>query len=396
MSKRRIAILGSTGSIGQNALRVAREMPEMFEITALAVNSNVDGLRAQAQEFKPKHVAVFDADKAKGFSVEGAKTLAPGVEGLCEMAASPDVDIVLTSLVGGVGFAPLLAGLKAGKTVALANKEPMVMAGEQFMIEAERWGGSILPVDSEPSAIFQCFGSRALPKGGLRGYGKMAKRVFLTASGGAFYKRQGELDKVTPAEALKHPTWNMGKKITVDSATLMNKGFELIEIKNLFDLTLEQVEIIIHHQSIIHGAVEFSDGSVIAQMSPPDMALPIQYAMAWPERSKSVIEPLNLFDTEKLTFAKPDFKKFNCLQLAYDAARAGGGMAAVLSAADEIAVAAFIEGRIRFTDIAKIIETTMNGHKAEGHLPSFAEIAEIDQWARVKANEMVKAIGAAV
>ncbi|TBR17053.1 1-deoxy-D-xylulose-5-phosphate reductoisomerase, partial [bacterium] len=392
-----VVILGSTGSIGKNALRVVREMPGEFNVVGLAVNGSVDELVKQAAEFRPAMVAAFDpaaAKKLKG-KVGRARVLEPGVEGLCEMASAKDVDVVLTSLVGGVGFAPLHAALKAGKTVALANKEPMVMAGEQFMAEAERWGGKILPVDSEPSAIFQCFGSQKLPKGGLRGYGKLARRVFLTASGGAFYKRQGDLSTVTPAEALNHPTWKMGKKITVDSATLMNKGFETIEIKNLFGLDLKQIEIVIHHQSIIHGAVEFNDGSVIAQMSPPDMALPIQYAMAWPDRAKCVIDRLDLFKTGSLTFAEPDFRRFTCLALAFEAAKAGGGMPAVLNAADEVAVEAFLAGRLRFTDIPRVIETTMKAYKPSGGLPSFADVAEVDQWAREKAAEMADALGAA-
>ena len=391
-----IVILGSTGSIGVNALNVVREMPEDFRVAGLAVHSNVNGLLKQAKEFKPDMLAVFDAEAAKGLkpSQMGVRSLPPGVEGLCEMVSEKSVDVVLTSLVGGVGFAPLLAALKAGKTVALANKEPMVMAGEQFMIEAERWGGKILPVDSEPSAIFQCFGSRELPKGGLRGYGKTARRVILTASGGAFKNYKGDLADVTAEQALKHPTWKMGQKITLDCATLMNKGFEAIEIKNLFALSLDQIEIVIHAQSIIHGAVEFSDGSMIAQMSPPDMRLPIQYAMTWPERTKRVVESLDLFKTGELTFAKPDFKRFRCLDLALEACRAGGGMPAVLSAADEVAVDSFVAGKIRFTDIPRVIETTMKAHQVQGHLPSFAEVAEIDQWAREKAAEMVEALGA--
>lgn len=394
-----VVILGSTGSIGLNALHVIGEMPEDFNVLGLAVYSNIDELGRQIKEFSPHMVAAFDPDAAKRLKTAGtgsARLLEPGVEGLCEMVSAKEVDVVLTSLVGGIGFAPLLAALKAGKTVALANKEPMVMAGEQFMNEADRWGGRILPVDSEPSAIFQCFGSRELPKGGLRGYGEMARRVILTASGGAFKNFKGDLAEVTPEQALNHPTWKMGKKITIDCATLMNKGFEAIEIKNLFALDLKQIEIVIHAQSIIHGAVEFADGSMLAQMSLPDMKLPIQYAMTWPKRTKCVTEPLDLFKTEQLTFAQPDFKRFRCLDLAMEAARVGGSMPAVLSAADEIAVDAFIAHRIRFTDIARVIETTMKAHRAEGQLPSFAEVAEVDQWAREKAEEMVSALGAAV
>ncbi|HVE14796.1 MAG TPA: 1-deoxy-D-xylulose-5-phosphate reductoisomerase, partial [Elusimicrobiota bacterium] len=289
---------------------------------------------------------------------------------------------------------PLLAALKAGKTVALANKEPMVMAGEQFMIEADRWGGKILPVDSEPSAMFQCFGSHAAPKGGLRGYGALARRVLLTASGGAFYRHAGDLSRVTPEQALAHPTWKMGKKITLDCATLMNKGFEAIEIKNLFGLKLSQIEIVIHPQSIIHSAVEFTDGSMLAQMSLPDMRLPIQYAMTWPERTRCVVEPLDLVRAGTLTFAQPDFQRFPCLALALEAARAGGSMPAVLNAADEVAVEAFLAGRIRFTDIARVIETAMRAHRSSGSLPSFAEVAEVDAWAREKAHEAVAGLKA--
>ncbi|MBI3548131.1 MAG: 1-deoxy-D-xylulose-5-phosphate reductoisomerase [Elusimicrobia bacterium] len=387
---RKVAILGSTGSIGVNALRVIEEMEGKFQVVGLSAYSNVKLLSDQTARHMPDMVSVFEPAAAKEFkrrSTGGVRHLEPGVEGLCEMVSSKDVDVVLLSLVGGVGFAPLLAALKAGKTVALANKEPIVMAGEQFMLEAHRWGGAILPVDSEPSALFQCLESRPMPKGGLRGYGKSVNRVFLTASGGAFYKHKGSLDGVTPEQALAHPTWKMGKKITIDCATLMNKGFETIEIMNLFGLTLDQVEVVIHPQSIVHSAVEFKDGSVLAQMGNPDMRLPIQYAMTWPERVCRIVEPLDLFAIKSLTFDKPDFKRFPCLALSREAARAGGTMPAVLSAADEVAVSAFLAGRIKFTGIAEVIERTMKAHKPSGRLPSFAEVVETDQWARRKAEE---------
>ncbi|MBI5202282.1 MAG: 1-deoxy-D-xylulose-5-phosphate reductoisomerase [Elusimicrobia bacterium] len=386
-----VAILGSTGSIGVNALKVIDQMPDDFRVVALSANSNVDLLAKQVKRHKPARVAVFEHDAAKQFKacVNGAvRHLEPGVEGLCEIAASKDVDVVLLSLVGGVGFAPLLTALKAGKIVALANKEPMVMAGEQFMLEADRWGGQILPVDSEPSAMFQCLESRKV-KGGLRGYGKHVRRVILTASGGAFYKHKGSLASVTPAAALDHPTWKMGKKITIDCATLMNKGFETIEIMNLFGLTLKQVEIVIHRQSIMHSAVEFNDGSILAQMGVPDMKLPIQYAMTWPDRVCPVVEPLDFVKAGELTFAAPDFRRFPCLALALEAAKAGSSMPAVLNAADEVAVEAFLAGRLKFTDIARVIEGTMKRHRPGARLPSFAEILEVDQWARQKALELL-------
>lgn len=386
---RKVAILGSTGSIGVNALNVIREMPEALSVVGLAAHSNAELVAEQAAEFGAKFVAMFD-DKA-GADLKtrlngSAKHFGSGVQGLCELAAHPEVDVVLTSLVGGVGFAPLLAAIRAGKTVALANKEPMVMAGAQFMREAERWGARIVPVDSEPSAIFQCVqGLNPDPRAAAPL--KTIRRVILTASGGAFGKYQGDLSAVTPEQALKHPTWKMGKKITIDCATLMNKGFEMIEIMNLFGLKREQVEIVIHPQSIFHSGVEFSDGSVLAQMGLPDMKLPIQYGMTFPERTTRVVEPLDLIAVGALEFKKPDFQRFPCLELAREAALKGGGLPVVLNAADEVAVSAFIDHKIRFTDIPRVIEKTMAAYTVSGGLPGFQEVVEIDAWARNKAEE---------
>jgi 1-deoxy-D-xylulose-5-phosphate reductoisomerase len=376
---KRIAILGSTGSIGRNALRVVDALPGRFRVVGLAAHSNVDLLLRQAARYKPAMVSLFDPAAAQAFKgvPRGCRALAPGVEGLVEMAGHPDVDLVLTSLVGGVGFAPLLAAVRAGKTVALANKEPMVMAGAQFMREARRWEARIIPVDSEPSAVFQCIqGSSAAPA-----------RVLLTASGGAFYRRRGSLDRVRVAEALRHPTWKMGPKITIDSATLMNKGFESIEIMHLFGLRHRDIDILVHPQSIVHSAVEFRDGSVLAQLAPPDMRLPIQYALTYPERLPSVVKRLDLAAAGSLTFQEPDFRRFPCLALAREAAAAGGGLPAVLNAADEVAVSAFTRGRIRFTSLARVVEKTMRAFRGGRGLPSFAEVVEIDQWARYKAQE---------
>lgn len=386
---KRVAILGSTGSIGVNALNVIREMPDRLSVFGLAARSNVSLVAQQASEFGAKAVTMFEveAGRALRMRLDGrAEHLAAGVEGLCDMAARPDVDVVLTSLVGGVGFAPLLAAIRAGKVVALANKEPMVMAGAQFMIEAERWGSRIVPVDSEPSAIFQCVqGLNPDPRAAIPL--KTIRRVILTASGGALAGHRGDLAEVTPEQALRHPTWRMGRKITVDCATLMNKGFELIEIMNLFGLKREQVEIVIHPQSIFHSGAEFSDGSVLAQMGVPDMRLPIQYGMTFPERAGRVVEPLDLVKAGALEFSAPDFSRFPCLALAREAARQGGGMPAVLSAADEIAVEAFLGRRIKFTDIPRVLEKTMAGYQVSGGLPSFQEIVEVDAWARAKAEE---------
>jgi 1-deoxy-D-xylulose-5-phosphate reductoisomerase len=389
---KRVAILGSTGSIGVNALNVIREMPDILSVFGLAAHSNASLVAEQAEEFNAVAVTMFDAKAGADLKVRlngRAKHLAPGVEGLCALAAHPDVDVVLTSVVGGVGFAPLLAAIRAGKIIALANKEPMVMAGAQFMIEAERWNAKIVPVDSEPSAIFQCVqGLNPDPRAAAPL--KTIKRVILTASGGAFAKYKGDLADVTPEMALKHPTWKMGKKITVDCATLMNKGFELIEIMNLFGLRREQVEIVIHPQSIFHSGVEFSDGSVLAQMGLPDMKLPIQYGMTYPQRGNRVIEPLDLIKAGTLEFRAPDFSRFPCLALAREAALKGGGMPAVLNAADEIAVEAFLKGRIKFTDIPRVIENTMAAYTPSGGLPSFQEVVEVDAWARAKAEESCK------
>jgi 1-deoxy-D-xylulose-5-phosphate reductoisomerase len=386
---KRVAILGSTGSIGVNALNVIREMPEQLSVFGLAAHSNAALVAEQAREFKPKAVSMFTPEAAKTLkaSLNGAaKHLESGVQGLCDLASHPDVDVVLTSVVGGVGFAPLLAAIRAGKVIALANKEPMVMAGAQFMAEAQRWNAKIVPVDSEPSAIFQCVqGLNPDPRAAAPL--KTIRRVILTASGGAFAKHQGDLADVTPDMALKHPTWKMGKKITVDCATLMNKGFELIEIMNLFGLKREQVEIVIHPQSIFHSGVEFSDGSVLAQMGLPDMKLPIQYGMTYPARGGRVVEPLDLVKAGPLEFRAPDFGRFPCLALAMEAAKKGGGMPAVLSAADEVAVEAFIARRIKFTDIARVVERTMAAYNVSGGLPSFSEVVEIDAWARKKAEE---------
>jgi 1-deoxy-D-xylulose-5-phosphate reductoisomerase len=389
---RQVAILGSTGSIGVNALNVIREMPEHLSVFGLAANSNSALVAKQVSEFGPKAVSMFDERAGADLKarVDGrTKHLAPGVEGLCALASHPDVDVVLTSLVGGVGFAPLLAAIRAGKTVALANKEPMVMAGAQFMREAERWGARIVPVDSEPSAIFQCVqGLNPDPKAAAPL--KTIRRVILTASGGAFGRYKGDLSKVTPEQALKHPTWKMGRKITIDCATLMNKGFELIEIMNLFGLKRDQVEIVIHPQSIFHSGVEFSDGSVLAQMGLPDMKLPIQYGMTFPARTTRVVEPLDLIKIGTLEFLKPDFHRFPCLELAREAALKGGGLPVVLNAADEVAVEAFIAHRIKFTDIARVVEKTMAAHAVSGGLPGFQEVVEIDAWARKKAEENVR------
>ncbi len=385
---KKIIILGSTGSIGRNALDVVRSHPRRFKVVGLAAHSNAGALAKQVAEFRPRWATLFDAEAAAGLrkNLDGfCQALPGGIEGLVDLCSQAGADLVLTSLVGGVGFRPLLAAIRGGKEVAVANKEPMVMAGAQFMAEARRRKARILPVDSEPSAIFQCLGGRLDAASDIR-------RVFLTASGGAFYGRQGPLSGVTVDEALRHPTWKMGQKITIDSATLMNKGFEAIEIANLFHLPLSKIEVVIHPQSILHSAVEFNDGSIIAQLSHPDMRLPIQYALTHPERPSSLVRPLGLSEMGRLDFKAPDLKRFQCLALALEAGRAGGGMPAVLNAANEVAVEAFLGRRIRFTDIPRVVERTMSKLDRNPRFPSFDDVLEIDAWARAQAGETVRKI----
>lgn len=379
-----IVILGSTGSIGLNAVKAVRNLGKGWRVLGLAANSSLEALGAQVRALKPGYVTVFDYEAWKQFKASaprGVKVLPPGVEGLVELASLADADIVLSAVTGAVGLAPLLAAIRGSKHVALANKEPMVMAGELLMKEAERWQARVIPVDSEPSAIFQCLAS---VKPGH--YDDAVSRVFLTASGGPFYKTKGSLAAVTPAQALKHPRWSMGPKITVDSATLMNKGLEAIEIKNLFSLKLSKIEVVIHPQSAVHSGVEFRDGSVLAQLSVPDMKLPIQYALTWPQRAPSLAGPLDLYKLARLDFAKPDFRRFPCLELAFGAARAGGIRPAALNAANEVAVGEFIAGRLRFTDIPAVVEKTLAACRGDSRSAlTLAGAVEADGWARQKA-----------
>jgi 1-deoxy-D-xylulose-5-phosphate reductoisomerase len=382
-----IVILGSTGSIGLNAVKAVKNLGKGWRVLGLAANSNLKALAAQMREVKPAYVSVFDYAawrELKASAPRGVKVLPPGVEGLVLLASLEEADIVLSSVTGAVGFAPLLASIRASKHIALANKEPMVMAGALLMKEAERWQAKIIPVDSEPSAIFQCL---AGVKPGARG--AVVRRVFLTASGGPFYRTKGPLAAVTPAQALKHPRWSMGPKITVDSSTLMNKGLEAIEIMNLFSLPIAKVQVLVHPQSVVHSGVEFTDGSVLAQLSNPDMKLPIQYALTWPDRAPSLAEPLDFFKVGRLDFAKPDFRRFPCLELAFQAARDGGICPAVLNAANEIAVEAFISGRLRFTAIPSVVEKVLSACRADaGGRLTLSEAVEADGWARQKAADI--------
>ena len=384
-----IVILGSSGSIGRNAVEAAVNLGEGYHVLGLAVNSNIDILLEQIKLLHTEYATVYEEaawQKFKPLCPAGTTLLPPGKEGLDMAASLEKADIVLNSVTGAVGFSPLLAALRSGKNVALANKEPMVMAGALFMQEAAKHGARILPVDSEPSAVFQ---SAAGIEPGH--YDEELSRIFLTASGGPFYDGKQKLEDVKPEQALKHPRWKMGPKITIDSSTLMNKGLEMIEIMNMFGVPLSKIEVLIHPQSVIHSGVEFKDGAVIVQISWPDMRLPIQYALTWPERKPSLERPMDFFDLARMDFARPDFRRFRCLQLALDAGNKGNVFPSALSAANEIAVSLFLKGRILFTHIPVIVEKVLEQTKAAADFTLEAAVGT-DRWARIKAEEAAKGL----
>jgi len=371
---KKISILGSTGSIGTQTLDVARNLN--IEVVGLAVDKNIDLLEKQIIEFKPLAVAVNDKELAKVLK-EKVKDkdvqVYSGLEGIIKIATMDEADTVVTSMVGIAGLMPTIEAIKAKKNIALANKETLVTAGAIIMREAKKNGVNILPVDSEHSAIFQS----------LMGNNKTAvAKILLTASGGPFRKKnKKELEQVTVEEALKHPNWDMGCKITIDSATLMNKGLEMIEAKWLFDIEPEKIEVLVHPQSIVHSMVEFIDGSVIAQLGSPDMRLPIQFSLTYPERVENNFPKLDLLKIGRLTFEEPDCEKFPCLGLAFRAVKCGGSMPAAMNAANEEAVALFLNRKIGFADIPRIIKRIMDMHDAHSN-PDIEKILEIDLWAR--------------
>lgn len=379
-----ISILGSTGSIGKNTLEVIRHFPDRFRVIGLAAKSNVDILEEQIRIFKPHWVAVEDPQKAKllrdrlsDFSKNNGKLeIIPGAEGMKMVASHPQTEAVISAIVGAAGLIPTLEAVKSKKKVLLANKEVLVMAGELFTKEIKKQGVSMIPVDSEHSAVFQCIDGKSKDE---------ISKIILTASGGPFlHKSQKELETVTVEEALKHPNWKMGPKITVDSATMMNKGLELIEAYWLFGLSEEKLDVLIHPQSIVHSLVEFQDGSVLAQLGVPDMKIPIQYALSYPQRLKGPAPKLDLAKIGTLTFMPVDIQKFPAIRLAREALRAGGTLPAVLNGANEAAVSRFLSGKIGFLDIYHLVETVMSHH--QNHLaPEIKDILEADAWAREEA-----------
>jgi 1-deoxy-D-xylulose-5-phosphate reductoisomerase len=371
---KRVAVLGSTGSIGRQTLEVINAFPHHFRIIGLAAGKNLDLLAEQVNQFKPRFVHLQDKSQTRLTNAEYEFL------SLEEMASHPEIDIVVMATSGKWGLQPTLAAVKAGKRLALANKESLVMAGEIIVSEAKRNGAQIIPIDSEHSAIWQC----------LKGETQKPTQIILTASGGPFYHySQAKLNKVTAEQALKHPSWRMGRKVTIDSATLMNKGLEVIEAHWLFDIPFDNINVLIHPQSIVHSMVEFSDGSVKAQLSYPDMRLPIQYALSYPERLPNPQLPRLNWETSKdLSFEPPDLDTFPCLKLAIEAGRRGGTYPAVLCGADEVAVELFLSGRIKFTDIARLITPALEAHQATSH-PTVEEILAADSWAREKVMPLV-------
>jgi 1-deoxy-D-xylulose-5-phosphate reductoisomerase len=391
MTVKKISILGSTGSIGTQTLDIVAQYPDQFQVVGLTGGSNIELLTAQVEQFKPAIVALGDARqipvlKEALASRDYNPVIVGGQEGIVEVAAYGEAQIVVTGIVGCAGLLPTIAAIKAGKDIALANKETLIAGGPVVLPLVEKYGVKLFPADSEHSAIFQCL--QGVPAGGLR-------KIILTASGGAF--RDLPLDKlpsVTVQDALKHPNWSMGRKITIDSATLMNKGLEVIEAHFLFGLDYEQIDIVIHPQSIIHSLIELQDTSVLAQLGWPDMRLPLLYSLSWPERIYTDWETLDLVKVGSLTFKAPDHDKYPCMQLAYSAGRAGGAMPAVLNAANEQAVALFLEEKIGYLDIARLIEAACARFTPQNRSnPTLEDILEADRWARSEVNLVLGQLG---
>ncbi len=380
---RRISLLGSTGSIGTKVLDVVRRSKGRFSVNGLAAGENVELLAEQIRQFRPEIVSVMTAelaDQVRSMTGLADTRVLYGKEGYIEVATVDDADLVVSAMVGAAGLIPTLAALEAGKDVALANKESLVTAGSLVTSLAREKGAALIPIDSEHSAIFQC----------LRGHRKEdVRRIVLTASGGPFKDRnKDELVKVTPEEAVRHPKWSMGAKISVDSATLMNKGLEVIEARWLFDISVDRIDVVVHPQSIIHSMVEFMDGSVLAQMGIPDMRVPIAYALAWPRRLELDLPSLDLIESGSLTFEMPRLEKFPCLGLAYDAARKGGTATTALNAANEVAVDAFLQGRVSFTAIQEVVREVIEAFPVED-IRDLDDVLKADALARLRAEGII-------
>ncbi len=381
---KRIVILGSTGSVGVSALDIVQRYPDRFQVVGLTAGQNWTLLEAQIRRFRPRVVALANKEAGKTLRARSRALgcdILEGVEGLIQAAALPEADLVLAAILGAAGLVPTVAAVRAGKRVALANKETLVLAGAIVMREAAEHGALILPVDSEHNAIFQVLDGR--PR-------ETVRRILLTASGGPFVDTPpGRLERVTPREALNHPRWKMGDKITIDSATMMNKGLEVMEARWLFGLPPEQIEVLLHPQSIVHSLVEFVDGSVIAQLGMPDMRGPIAHALAYPERLEKSLPPLNLVEVGALTFRAPDAEAFPCLRYAYEALAAGGTAPIVLNAANEVAVHGFLTEAIGFLDIPRVIRATLD-RRDQKEVRTIEEVLIVDRWARGEAERQMQ------
>lgn len=374
-----VVLLGSTGSIGTSTIKVADDLPDQIRLLGLAAGNNVDLLLEQTRKHQPQAISISDPAKAKELlDALGTSTqVFSGNEGLIKLATLPEADIVLIAIVGTAGLQPALAAIRAGKDIAVASKEILVMAGEIVMSEARKYGARVLAVDSEHSAIFQCLDGK--PSASVR-------KVWLTASGGPFRKTPKEqFASITVEQALKHPSWVMGRKITIDSATLFNKALEMIEARWLFDIEMARVAVVVHPQSVVHSMVEFVDGSMLAQLSTPDMCLPIQYALTYPERAASERVQTSLAKLGSLTFEEPDLERFPALELARRAGEIGGTLPAVLNAANEVAVEAFVNRKLNFPQITETVRRTMDVHNVIPH-PNLEQILEADAWARKTAG----------
>jgi 1-deoxy-D-xylulose-5-phosphate reductoisomerase len=383
--RKRVVILGATGSIGESALKVARDIPERMEIVGLAANSNAEKLAAAANETRAQSVCLVDETKIDILTrkLEYKPRILGGQEGLLEIARLTNAEMVLVAIVGTGGLRPALAAIEAGKDLAVASKEILVMAGEIVTREARDNDVNVLPVDSEHNAIFQCLEGKSSSE---------IRRIILTASGGPFRETpRKDFNSITPEQALKHPTWNMGPKITIDSATLFNKGLEMIEAHWLFDVEMKRVEVVIHPQSIIHSMVEFGDASTLAQLSYSNMCFPIQYAVTWPDRVPNTLPPLDFSKLSRLEFFTPRYDDFPALNLARRAGETGGTLPAVMNAANEVAVASFLDRQVRFPDIWQIVEEVMNRHTSIAH-PDLDAILQADQWARKEARGHVRSV----
>lgn len=387
----KITILGSTGSIGKSTLDVISRHPDLYQVRALTANKNVDEIESQCKIHHPEYAVMCDINAANELQLRferlGMETkVLSGVDGLSQVASLEDVETVVAGIVGAAGLVPTLSAVNAGKRVLLANKEALVMSGQLFIDAVKNNNATLLPVDSEHNAIFQCMPDIRNPEV----IHKQINKIMLTASGGPFRSSSlEELAQVTPEQAIAHPNWDMGKKISVDSATMMNKGLELIEAVWLFDVSADDIEVVVHPQSIIHSMVSYVDGSVLAQLGNPDMRTPIAHALAWPDRIESGVEPLDIFDVAKLEFEKPDLHRFPCLRLCYEAIHRGGTATIILNAANEVAVDAFLNESISFTAIADVIEKTLSESTVSDEVDTLDKIIEADSRAREISHKII-------